>query len=374
MPRFPGLPLVLALAAGLGCSDAADRRTQAVNLGDLIAAPAVTPPTVVPAVDPATDRPRLIPAPVVEPAVRGAEQVDVYVQRPATVDVLWVLDDSASMIAERNRLAGDFEAFLEMLVESNGQIDYRVGVTSTNVGPTGLNGRLRGPFIDTSTPNPREVFADQLAFPETRTRQEQGLEAARLAVVSPPIEPGSPAFLRPDAALAIVFLTDEDDSSYGSPAHYARALRSAKGPGNEALVTVSAIAGPVPDGCIPPGQEHILWSEANPAERYLEVVEATGGTFGSICEDFGPTLERVVKTVRTLRRTFPLSLTPISASLRVKVCPRENDCGDNRLVPRDDLRGWRYDDELQAVVFDGEYLPPPAWMIRIEYGIPGGAQ
>jgi hypothetical protein len=373
MRRFPGFPLVLTLAGALACTEAADRRSQAVNLGDLIAPPAVAPPVVVPAIDPASDRPRLVPAPVIDPAVRGAEQVDVYVQRPATVDVLWVADDSGSMIAERTRLAGDFEAFLEMLVESNGQIDYRVGVTSTNVGPTGLNGRLRGPFIDASTPNPREAFAAQLAFPETRTRQEQGLEAARLAMEAPPVEPGSPAFLRPDAALAIIFLTDEDDASYGSPAHYARALRAAKGPGNEALVTVSAIAGPVPDGCTPPGQDDILWSDARPASRYLEVVEATGGTFGSICEDFGPTLERVVKTVRTLRRAFPLSLEPISASLRVKVCPRENDCGDNRLVPRDDENGWQYDDELQAVVFGGQYLPPPAWLVRIEYGIPGGA-
>lgn len=372
MRRLP--VLLLAVAGALACGEPAERRDPAASLADLVAVPKVAPPRIAPAVDPATDRPRLVPAEVVDPQVRGAEQVDVFVQRPATVDVLWVADDSGSMDAERRRLAADFEAFLAMLVESHDQIDYRVGVTSTNVGPTGLNGRLRGPFIDASTPDPREAFAAQLAFPETGTRSEQGLEAARLAVgAGPGGLPTNPGFLRPAAALAIVFLTDEDDGSYGTPAHYARALRWAKGAGNEGLVTVSAIAGPVPDGCTPAGQEHVLWAEARPAGRYLELVEATGGTFGSICADFGPTLERVVKTVRTLRRTFPLSLAPIAASLRVKVCPDADHCGDDRLVPRDDRAGWRYDDDLRAVLFDGDYLPPPTWLVRIEYGIPGGA-
>ena len=362
------LLLVLACTGALACGEPAGRRTPAERQATRLAAPDVAPPVIEPALDPAPDRPRLIPAPVIDPLVRGAEQVDVYVQRPATVDVLWVADDSASMIAERQRLAANFEAFLEMLVASHGQIDYRVGVTSTNVGPTGLNGRLRGPYIDPATPDPRAAFAAQLAFPETRTRQEQGLEAARLSVTG-----ASGDFLRPTAALAIIFLTDEDDASYGSPAHFARALRSVKGSGNEGLTTVSAIAGPLPDGCTPPGQENILWGDAKPAERYHELVEATGGTFGSICSDFGPTLERVVRSVKTLRRTFPLSLTPLVQTLEVRVCPNAEDCGTNRRVPRDDVEGWSYDEEAQAVVFAGEYLPPPAWTVRIEYGLPVGA-
>jgi hypothetical protein len=362
--------LLLALAGTVACTDGAPRRTPEVNLTGLVAVTPVLPPKVDPAIDPASDRVRLTPAEVVDPLVREAEQTDVFVQRPATVDVLWVADDSASMIVERRRLAADFEAFLEMLIASNDSIDYRVGVTSTNVGPAGLNGRLRGPWIDRSTPNATQVFAAQLEFPETLTRQEQGLEAARLAIDGTT----NPGFLRAGAALAVIVLSDEDDSSYGSPAHYARALRSSKGPGNEGLVTVSAIAGPVPDGCIPPGEDDILWAEAEPAVRYQQLVQATGGAFGSICQDFGPTLERVVKTVRTLRRIYPLSLAPLPATIRVKVCPTADDCGDDRIVPRNDLTGWRYDDDQAAVIFDGDYLPPPRWIVRIEYGIPGGGR
>jgi hypothetical protein len=50
-------------------------------------------------------------------------------------------------------------------------------------------------------------------------------------------------FLRQDASLYVIFLSDEDDTSFGEVSYYYRLLTSLKGAGNEGLVTVSAITG-----------------------------------------------------------------------------------------------------------------------------------
>ena len=93
---------------------------------------------------------------------------------------------------------------------------------------------------------------------------------AQFAVSPPNIDarPPNAGFLRPNAALAIIVVSDEDDSSFGTTDYYARFFQSAKGKGNESLVSFSAIAGTTPVGCTPPGEESSTASLAEPAFRY----------------------------------------------------------------------------------------------------------
>ena len=368
MPRMRVRLLALAAAlAGCGAPAAAPPR---LPLEAEVVPPRVLSPRVLP-VDPAASRPELVDPVVRPPDLRDAVQIDSYVQRQATVDILFVVDDSGSMVDERERLAGSYQRFVQLLTSRADRIAYRIGVTSTQVADGGQNGRLRGPFLHNDTPDPTTVFAAQLRFEPGRVKLEQGLLAAQLALGAD--ERGrvtNPGFLREQAALAVIFVSDEDDGSFGGTGHFARWLRSRKGPGNEELVSVSAIAGPRPDGCVPPGQEGVFGGEAEAAERYGAVVDATGGAFGSICQDFAPALERVVSSVRTLRRIFPLSLPPDLATLTVKVCPPEAAvCDDAYLVPRDPVNGWDYEPRLQAVVFPADEPPGPGSLVKLEYAL-----
>src|SRR5262249_36111700 len=144
---------------------------------------------------------------------------------------------------------------------------------------------LRGTtkIITNKTPDPKMVFVENTTFPDSRTRWEQGLRMMELALTSPNIDGPNKGFLRPNAALAVIVVSDEDDSSYGAPAYYARFLLGAKGKGNENLVSFSAIAGTLPNGCYPPGEQIYFGGLAEPAQRYLQVVSRTGGVPGSIC-------------------------------------------------------------------------------------------
>jgi hypothetical protein len=284
-------------------------------------------------------------------------QVDVQRQSDAIVDILWVVDDSGSMTNQRQTLSNNFSRFLDELLAL--QVRFQMGVISTNYNDRGT---LRGTtkIITNATPNPRQVFLQNTTFPPSRARLEQGLRMLELALTEPNRSGANAGLLRPNAALAVIVVTDEDDSSYGDPAYYARFLRSLKGPGNENLSSLSIIGGTTPDGCFPPGEEIYFGGLAEPSFRYSSVATKTGGIIGSICEgSFEETLLKIATALNTLRRVFPLSLKPDPTTITVLV--------NGSPVPRDVVNGWQYRSETQSITFLGNYVPPPGAILRFEY-------
>jgi hypothetical protein len=322
----------------------------------VVAPPRLSPVELLP---PDVDRSVTRRVEVRDPPAIPAVQVDVQRQADGIVDILWVVDDSGSMTNQRQTLANNFARFLDDLLAL--QVRFQMGVISTNYNDRGT---LRGTtkIISNSTPNPRQVFLQNTTFPPSRARLEQGLRMMELALTEPNLSGANAGFLRPNAALAVIVVTDEDDSSYGDPAYYARFLRSVKGPGNENLSSLSIIGGTTPDGCYPPGEEIYFGGLAEPAFRYSAVATRTGGIIGSICDvSFEATLARIAAALNTLRRIFPLSLEPDPATITVRV--------NGTLVPRDVVNGWQYRAETQSITFLGNYVPPPGAILRFEYAI-----
>ena len=293
------------------------------------------------------------------PAALPATQVDLYKQGPGRVDVLWVVDDSGSMANQRLTLAGNFERFLQSLESL--QTDFHVGVITTNANDGGrLVGNVK--VIDKQTPNRVDVFLANTTFPASRTRWEQGLRMLELALTEPNRSGANAGFLRADASLAVIAVSDEDDGSFGDPAYYARMLRGVLGKGNENLVSFSVIGGTLPNGCYPPGEQVFWGGLAEPATRYAAVANRTGGIVGSICDaSFEQTLVRIAEAIHTLRRIFPLSLAPDPATLKVTV--------NGVSIPRDVVNGWQYRAETRSITFLGTYVPPPGADLRITYAL-----
>jgi hypothetical protein len=157
------------------------------------------------------------------------------------LDVLFVVDNSNSMIEEQQALIAGFPDFIEVLENLDGGLpDIHIGVVSTDVGAgpfsdpscalNGDDGALRVPSsrcgITTDESFLRsapvaggratnfggsltEAFGCMAELGVNGCGFEQPLEAVRRA-----LEPGAnPGFRRPGALLTIVFLTDEDDCS-----------------------------------------------------------------------------------------------------------------------------------------------------------------
>src|SRR6185295_15217874 len=78
---------------------------------------------------------------------------DIFVQDVDPVDVLWVIDNSGSMLEEQARVMASINAFYSYFVTLN--LDYHMGVIATDIVNPTLSGRLVGSptYIDSATEN-----------------------------------------------------------------------------------------------------------------------------------------------------------------------------------------------------------------------------
>jgi hypothetical protein len=294
-------------------------------------------------------------------AQTGFHQVDAFVQKAAAeVDILWVVDNSASMAQEQTNLANNFTSFISYIDTS--LIDYHIGVIATDMDAAAYQGKLVGTtkVINRQTPNAEQVFSTNVRVGTTGGGFEMGLLAAHDALSEPLLSGANAGFLRDGASLAVIFVSDEDDHSYGGVTYYKRFFTTLKEVGNERRVIMAAIVGESPDGC----------SGANGAavagDRYLELVQGLGGSSASICAaDFSVTLSQLGLTVAGLGRKFILSQTPDPSSVVVRV--RAQGEQDWTEITESPTTGWRLDLGENAIYFDGSYVPPPEADIEVEY-------
>lgn len=158
------------------------------------------------------------------------------------MDILFVIDNSGSMGGEQTNLADNFPAFVDVLDafanEDGSPLDYRVAVTTTGVNKSWTKS-LPGipvPITDDTSGGDDGAFRQQCGM--TRRWIERGdsdvqgtfscvaqvgtsgpgdempLEALNQSVTARVADGVNQGFLRDDALLAVVLLTDEDDCSY----------------------------------------------------------------------------------------------------------------------------------------------------------------
>lgn len=189
------------------------------------------------------------PVPSRTPSPRAGDWVYAQqIQPRAKVDILWVVDSSGSMAWAQNQLKNKFQSFAQKLKET--RIDFQVGVTSVDVCqvdsgtgypvadalcpdvsyiPDGVKvgGKVVGPLRGTLQADPttkRSILRDTSDFVEAFQRTamlgtkgsafEHGLWSAKLAVEKALKSGGeNQGFVRPDASLSVVVLSDEEDDS-----------------------------------------------------------------------------------------------------------------------------------------------------------------
>lgn len=297
-------------------------------------------------------------------------------------DVLFVLDSSASMADEQQALGANFQAYVQF-AEAQG-LDFQLGVITMATGAGGGRlvsarpGELRasteeGPpelrIVRSDTrPSASAVFAANVSLPGTPDGGEAGLRAAELALTGPNLFDHNVGFLRPDAELSIVFVSDEPEKSNllggSAPAsvdYYVDAFRAIKGFRNTHRFSASAIT--AGNGrCSGPG------GSAAAVGRYLAVADRTGGVFQSICtQDWSRSLEDLSTIAFGFRSRYFLSQNPLPGSLQVFVNDIE--------LPHTSGGGtvnWTYDFATNSINFAPYSTPEPGSQVQIEYEIPCG--
>jgi hypothetical protein len=242
-------------------------------------------------------------------------------------------------------------------------------VTTTGIDPTGPTcpggaqggeaGRLfpadssRPRIFTNTTPSLGPALQQAVQVGECAFEQ-QGLEAMRRALTPPLVDhadaPGTPlgndgnlGFYRQTASLAVVVVSDDDDTSPDGVSAYVRFLQQLKGAGAAGRASLYAI---VPSGETCP-------SASGQGLRYAEAASRTGGAIESICApDFGPLLQDVVGRAFSAQTRFPLSGTPDASGVTVTVDGAP-------------ATGWVYDAPSNTVVFSAP--PPPGSEIDVTY-------
>ncbi len=287
-----------------------------------------------------------------------------YADRPASADIIWIIDESGSTSSDRQRIADNAAAFFLKAVDAG--LDFRMGVTDMNdTGPGGQVGIFSSRDAAASTgdrwllPTEPTAFSDAIGDPSGPDTgdggSEHGLTQGRNAMLRHlPRDSSDPAKVRDDAKLVVIYVTDEKPDEIED----AGILSEGNNQPNATQVTqiinflapylaefenenaiAHLISEPLPfvaSTCSSGGSEH--------AFGYYELIQALGGQAGSICaDDLGPVLDAMIDSIIGDASPISLSKVPISASISV--------ARDGVLVFRSRNQGWDFRSSSNSIIF-----------------------
>jgi hypothetical protein len=305
---------------------------------------------------------------------------------PRKLDVLFVVDNSGSMLTSQNNLANNFPSFIDKFIEQG--YDFRIAVTTTDAFygdqfiATGCSLCYTEQTRFRTGVNPPVYVIDRadydlsLAGEETRLKNDftlnvkvgtngSGDERAFSSFKAALSSSLNVNFHRADAFLAIVIVSDEEDfsqseftmnESYSNSdihtvASYKSFLDSFTGGNASEDYSVSAIS--ISDQTCRDTLAGGSGGAQKIAARYNELVDLTGGTKNSICNPFDQTLDNISSQIMTESKpVYTLDKKPIIASIRVAVGGVQ--------VPQSSTDGWSYDAVDNTITINGATYKPSA--------------
>ncbi|MFT5684704.1 MAG: hypothetical protein ACI8RZ_005648, partial [Myxococcota bacterium] len=243
----------------------------------------------------------------------------------AGIDVLFFGDTSGSMAAELKALGSQVTTFVERLATYTDRWQL---LAVTGPSGCGVNGVLTPQTTDYAA-----LFSAGITTPPGEDDvDEWGLSNSAQAVAESTSGGCNAGFVRDDARLHVIFISDEDDNSPGWDAGdadywqvYTEAIIAAKGDTNQ--VVFSGVIGPTPKGC----------DGAEPGTGYAEAITATGGELLSICDAWTDDIDLLVDA-SVAWPIFHLTETPVQSTIEV-------------FVNGDAATGWAYSGINNTIVF-----------------------
>jgi len=288
--------------------------------------------------------------------IEGAWYTDVFIQQGNNeTDILWVVDNSCSMEEEQDSLADNFETFMDIV--SSLDMDYHMSVVTTDNADFISSGGIR--VLDPGTPDVEGRFA-QMVRVGTMGGEERGLKQSYDAL-QPSMTSGlNSGFLRDEAGLRIIYVSDEIDHSPQDWDYYRDYFLGLKDDPSKFIA--SAIVGVDASGmaahCSGPG------GSAEGGLGYVEIAADTGGVLASICEaDWSAGLTDLAWISLSLQDRFHLShddFLPDTLSVQVDSVPI--------------TVGWWYDAAANDVVFETDYVPEDGSTVAITYALPAACE
>ena len=305
----------------------------------------VTPPPVIIVTPP----PVIVnPPPIVtDPVVILNDRKEIFTQNTAKngdVDILWVIDDSGSMADEQDALGKNFQSFINQFLARD--IDFKMSITTTD-GTSSRNGKMVG---DSTKLTSASAKASKSTFISNFTKwvkvgtSGSGVEQGLKTAVSFTDRYAS-SFLRPEAYLIVVFISDEEDQSDKKVSEYLTKLQALKT--NKGMVKAYSIVTVKNYG--------FQWETLG--VRYMEVSTATAGATSDIKQDFSTTLLDMGGKILNLMDSFALNESPYQDQIEVLV--------NNSKV----ASGYTFNAAQRTLKFNSDAVPAEGSKVEVRYKV-----
>jgi len=278
------------------------------------------------------------PAAVTDTFTAGAQDA-------VRADILLVIDQSGSMFDKNLTVGAAARIFVESLQQDN--VDLHLAVINHDILHEDAAFIGEPTVIDGTTPAAGDLLVARIQNGgSTSGFEEAGLESARLALSEPLLSGPNAGFLREDADLHVVFVTDEDDQSSEPTDVYTQFFSELKG--EPSKVFLYALLDTEDGQC----------GTIEPTVRYREVIEEQR-ILGSVCAgNLSPAFDQLADSVSARRGRYELSQQPVVSSIEVFVegVPLHSDF-------------WTYNATGNAVVISEGFTPQPGQEVTVRYEV-----
>lgn len=333
------------------------------------------------------------------------------------VDVLWVIDNSSSMIPLQQNLINNFSSFIKNF--SSKKLDYQMAVTTTdafmsssiymndlnyskfrdgpmhyalNNGsysliPYGIHSGFN--LVVPSLSDVVNTFVTNAAQGDQGSDDERAFSSIKAALSNT----SNSGFVRNGSYLAIIILSDEDDFSsdsrvanswmgklpsettaqynarYVADHNYNYANLDTVDSYVSYLDTLTSSTSSIrhynvntvsvlDNTCLT--QHNAQSISTIIGQRYIDIATKTNGSQGSICDtNFASTLDKLQEKILELSSQFYLQRIPVLSSVKVVV--------NGASISQDATNGWTYDSVANSIVFHGDAIPSEGAVININF-------
>jgi hypothetical protein len=282
------------------------------------------------------------------PGVEYEQKTELFNQSESEtkkLDIVWIIDNSGSMSDEQSALGTNFSAFINDFITKD--VDFKMAITTTDTSSsskkgkmvTGSDTKLTSARAKANENQFKSDFRSLVKVGTSGSGAEKGLEASEGFM-----QKYASSFIRPDAYLAVVVLSDEEDQSSKSVKTYTDYLKSFKS--EAGLVKVYSI--------VDVRMSNKGSGIATGYKRYADASNNTAGIVADIREDFHRSLSDMGDSIINLLDSFALANTPVDGSLKVYVNGSQTS-------------DYTYDSSSRSIKFNPNNLPPVGSEIKVTY-------
>jgi len=283
------------------------------------------------------------------------------------VDILFVVDNSGSMGEHQQNLSTNVTQFTSAFTKAS-VLDYNIGVVTTDTeGYYGNNipccGKMVGSIrvVNKSTPNADQVLANNLIVGTDGSSVERMFDPINLALSPANLTGWNVGFLRPNATLVVIIITDAEDQSDNNTADSTyQFLLNLKQGNKDKLLAYGAIV-PTKDTMNCPRDDG---TPPTKIESFLAMMNNNKNNVFDLCDpDYGTRLSQLAKDiVNKVGNVIYLNRAPDINSIHVYYGSME--------LPMDFHKGWSFDADKNAI-FLGDQVDwssqPSGSRVKVSY-------